>query len=168
MSAGSRTFPSGKAREQATVGAGHRRRRDQGRMNAVPEGFRPADHTSPYMDLIGRLYESGVGEDYRLGMRVEEHHTNRIGQCHGAVLAAVADVHLLRVIALSQRPRLMLVTVHLGLDYLSPAPLGSWIEGRARIDRIGRSLCHSSGTIYADGKPVLRASGVFHRVRKTD
>jgi acyl-coenzyme A thioesterase 13 len=135
-------------------------------VNAIPEGFKPTDHSSPYMDLIGRLYEYGAGETYRLGMRVDEHHTNRIGQCHGAVLAALADVHLLRVIALSRQPRLMLVTVHLGLDYLSPAPLGSWLEGRGRIDRIGRSLCHSSGTIYANGEPVLRASGIFQIVHE--
>jgi len=134
-------------------------------MTQIPEGYRPTDHSSPYMDLIGRLYEAGVsGEDYRLGMRVEEHHTNRIGACHGAVLAALADVHLLRVIALTTKPRLTLVTVHLGLDYLSPAPLGSWMEGRGRIDRMGRALCHSSGMIYADGKPVRRASGVFQIV----
>ena len=45
-------------------------------MTQIPEGYRPTDHSSPYMDLIGRLYEAGVsGEDYRLGMRVEEHHT---------------------------------------------------------------------------------------------
>lgn len=133
-------------------------------MTAAPEGFVPTDHSSPYMDLIGRLYECGTGDEYRLGMWVEAHHTNRLGQCHGAVLAALADVHLLRVIALTQKPRLTLVTVHLGLDYLSPAPRGSWMEGRGRIDRMGRSLCHSSGLIYADGKAVLRASGVFQLV----
>ena len=133
-------------------------------MTSIPEGFRPTDHSSPYMDLIGKLYEAGEGENYRLAMRVEKHHTNRLGQCHGAVLAALADVHLLRVIALTRQPRMTLVTVHLGLDYLSPAPLGSWMEGRGRIDRMGRSLCHSSGIIYADGKPVLRASGVFQVV----
>lgn len=130
-------------------------------MSEAPEGYRPTDHSSPYMDLIGRLYEKGEGEDYRLGMRVEAHHTNRIGVCHGAVLAALADVHLLRLIALTRTPRLMLVTVHLGLDYLSPAPRGAWIEGRGRVDRMGRQLCHSSGLITADGKPALRGSGVF-------
>ncbi|MFV0281729.1 MAG: PaaI family thioesterase [Rhodoblastus sp.] len=133
-------------------------------MTSPPEGYAPTDHSSPYMDLIGRLYESGEGEEYKLGMRVEAHHTNRLGQCHGAVLAALADVHLLRVIALTRKPRLTLVTVHLGLDYLRPAPLGSWMEGRGRIDRMGRSLCHSSGMIYADGKPALRATGVFQVV----
>ncbi len=133
-------------------------------MRAPPAGFRPTDHSSPYMDLIGKLYESGEGETYRLGMWVEEHHTNRLGQCHGAVLAALADVHLIRVIALTRKPRITMVTVHLGLDYLAPAPLGSWLEGRGRIDRMGRTLCHSSGIIYADDKPVLRGAGVFQIV----
>lgn len=133
-------------------------------MSETPEGFNPTDHSSPYMDLIGHLYEKGEGDDYRLGMRVEAHHTNRIGACHGAVLAALADVHLLRLIALARKPRITLVTVHLGLDYLAPAPLGAWIEGRGRVDRIGRTLCYSSGVITADGKPALRGSGVFHIV----
>ncbi len=116
------------------------------------------------MDTFGALYDHGAGEAYRLGMRIETRHTNRIGQCHGAVLAALADVHLLRMIALTRTPRLTLVTIHLGLDYLAAAQDGAWLEAAGRIDRMGRTLCHSSGIIRADGKPVLRASGVFQIV----
>jgi uncharacterized protein (TIGR00369 family) len=130
-------------------------------MSEAPEGYVATDHSSPYMDLIGRMYEKGAGEDYRLGMRVEAYHTNRIGLCHGAVLAALADVHLIRLIALARQPRLTLVTVHLGLDYLKPAPLGAWLEGVGKVDRIGKTLCYSSGVILADGEPVLRGAGVF-------
>lgn len=135
---------------------------------AIPQGFSQSDHSSPFMDLLGPLHDRGVAEDYRLGMVVEERHTNRIGQCHGAVLAALADVHLLRLIALTRDPRPTLVTTHLGLDYLSAAPLGAWLEAHGRIDRIGRTLCHSSGTITANGKPVLRASGVFQMLNVAD
>ena len=131
---------------------------------SVPEGFAPTDHSSPFMDALGTLYDHGAGETYRLGLRVETRHTNRIGLCHGAVLAALADVHLLRVIALTRTPRLTLVTIHLGLDYLAAAKNGAWLEASGRIDRMGRTLCHSSGTIRADGTPVLRASGVFQIV----
>jgi acyl-coenzyme A thioesterase 13 len=133
---------------------------------AVPEGFTRSDHASPFMELLGALHDRGTGADYRLGLRIEAHHANRIGQCHGAVLAALADVHLLRMIALTHTPRLTLVTTHLGLDYLSAAPLGAWLEASGRIDRMGRTLCHSSGIITADGKPVLRATGVFQIVRE--
>ncbi len=131
-------------------------------MSVIPESFARSDHSSPFMDLLGPLHESGDGEDYRLGMIVEARHTNRIGQCHGAVLAALADVHLLRLIALTRHPRPTLVTTHLGLDFLAAAPQGAWLEAHGRIDRIGRTSCHSSGLIAANGKPVLRASGVYH------
>ena len=133
---------------------------------AVPSGFALTDHASPFMDLLGPLYDSGEGETYRLGMRVDTRHANRIGQCHGAVLAAPADVHLLRLIALTRTPRLTLVTVHLGLDFLAAAPHGTWLEASGRVDRMGRRLCHSSGVICADGLPVVRGTGIFQLIRE--
>lgn len=136
-------------------------------VDAVPAGFAPSDHSSPFMDLLGPLYDSGTAETYRLGMVIAPRHTNRLGQCHGAVLAALADVHLLRMVALTRTPRLTLVTTHLALDFLSAAPLGAWLEASGRIDRIGRSTCHSSGIIHARGKPVVRATGVFQIVKDT-
>ena len=134
-------------------------------MTKLPPGFSHSDHSSPFMDLLGPLHDSGDGENYRLGMMVEAQHTNRIGLCHGAVLAALADVHLLRMIALTRTPRLTLVTTHLALDFLSAAPQGAWLEASGRIDRLGRTMCHSSGMIHADGKPVVRATGVFQIVK---
>lgn len=127
----------------------------------IPAAFKESDHASPFMDLLGPLYDCGSGENYRLGMIVETRHTNRIRLVHGAVLAALADVHLLRMIALTRTPRLTLVTTHLALDFLSSAAQGAWLEASGRIDRIGRTLCHSSGLIHADGKAVVRATGVF-------
>ena len=131
----------------------------------IPDGFTKSDHGSPFMDTLGPLYDYGEGENYRLGMIVEHRHTNRIDLVHGAVLAALADVHLLRMIALTRKPRLTLVTTHLGLDFLSSAAKGAWLEASGRIDRIGRSLCHSSGLIHANGKPIVRTMGVFQIVK---
>ena len=132
--------------------------------SAPPSGFTPSPLGSPFLDLLGPMFECGDGEDYRLGFAVAASHANRIGQCHGAVISALADVHLLRMIALTRRPRLTLVTVHLGLDFLAAAKLGAWLEAHGRIDRMGRTLCHSSGMITADGAPAARATGVFRIV----
>ena len=132
--------------------------------SVAPEGFTPSAPGSPFLDLLGPMFERGDGEDYRLGFKMAASHANRIGQCHGAVLSALADVHLLRMIALTRRPRLTLVTVHLGLDFLTAAKRGMWLEAHGRIDRIGRTLCHSSGMITADGTPAARATGVFRIV----
>lgn len=128
---------------------------------AVPAGFSRSARSSGYLDLIGPLQEAGHGADYRLGLRVDARHVNARGFCHGGVLAAIADVHLGRLASQSAILEVPLVTVHLGLDYLATAKLGAWLEASGRVDRIGRTLAHSSGIITADGQPVLRCAAVF-------
>jgi acyl-coenzyme A thioesterase 13 len=128
--------------------------------NDVPAGFEPSGRTSAYLDLVGPLYEK-LGEDYRIGLFVDERHVNARGFCHGALLALLADVELGRVIARSQTPRMNIVTVDLSLSYLASAKLGDWLEASAQIDRVGRKLAFSSGVVSASGKVALRAVGVF-------
>ncbi|HLN08624.1 MAG TPA: PaaI family thioesterase [Xanthobacteraceae bacterium] len=130
----------------------------------VPPEFSRSRRSSGYLDLIGPIQEAGEGADYRLGLRVDARHVNSRGLCHGGVLAALADVHLGRMVALSASPPLPLVTIHLDLDYLAPAKLGAWLEASGRVDRMGRTLAHASGVITADGAPVLRCAAVFQVV----
>ena len=113
------------------------------------------------MDLIGPLYETEPGRDYRLGLRVDERHVNNRGFCHGGVLAALADVSLGRILAISETPRVNLITMNVNIDYLAAAGLGQWLEATGRIDRKGKRVAHSSGMILADGEPVARTSGIF-------
>jgi acyl-coenzyme A thioesterase 13 len=128
---------------------------------SLPAGFTLSKRSSNLLDLVGPLYESGAGPDYRLGMEVDERHINAKGFCHGAVLAMIADVFLGRLVAMSQQPMLGFVTVNLGLTYLAPARLGEWLEAAGHIDRVGKNLAHSSGIITANGMPVLRGTGTF-------
>lgn len=130
-------------------------------MTAVPEGFTPSRRSSGYLDLIGPIYEAGEGADYRIGLRVDSRHLNTRGTCHGALLSALADVFLGRIVAMSASPPLALVTAHLGLDYIAAPSPGAWLEAVGQVDRIGKTLAHSSGRILADGKIALRCSGVF-------
>jgi uncharacterized protein (TIGR00369 family) len=131
---------------------------------AVPTGFTISKRSSNLLDLVGPLFESGAGPEYRLGLRVDERHSNRKGFCHGALLALLADVHLGRLCAMSAEPPLGLVTTSLTLNYLSAAKIGDWLEATGQVDRVGRTLAHSTGVILADGKPVLRACGTFQVV----
>jgi uncharacterized protein (TIGR00369 family) len=128
---------------------------------SIPPGFAPSQRSSGYLDLIGPIYEKGAGADYRLGLRVEQRHVNNRGYCHGALLSALADVYLGRLLAMSAEPALPLVTAHLSLDFLGVAPLGAWLQAEGQIDRVGRTLAHASGRILADGKIALRCAGVF-------
>lgn len=131
----------------------------------VPPNFTKSNRSSPYLDLIGPLYEEGEGPNYKLGLRIDHRHLNMRGQCHGAIFAAIADVYLGRLVAMSTGRSLPLVTIHLGLDYLSAATPGTWLETSGKVDRVGRSLAHSSGIISADGKPALRCSAIFQVVQ---
>jgi uncharacterized protein (TIGR00369 family) len=130
----------------------------------VPANFSQSSRSSPYLDLIGPVYEAGESASYKLGLRVDHRHLNMRGQCHGAILAALADVYLGRLVVMSKTPPLPLVTVHLALDYLAAATSGAWLEASGKVDRVGRSLAHSSGIISADGKPALRCSAIFQVV----
>jgi acyl-coenzyme A thioesterase 13 len=127
----------------------------------VPAPFAPSSRSSGYLDRIGPIFEAGEGADYRLGLRVDQRHVNSRGFCHGALLSALADVHLGRPAATSTEPPLPLVTAHLSLDYIGAAPLGAWLEAVGQVDRIGRTLAHSSGRILADGKIAMRWAAVF-------
>ena len=130
-------------------------------MTDVPAGFSPSKRSSGYLDLIGPIFEAGEGADYRIGLRVDARHVNTRGTCHGALFSALADVYLGRLAAMSTTPPLALVTAHLGLDYIASAPLGAWLEAAGQVDRIGKTLAHSSGRVLADGKIALRCAGVF-------
>ena len=130
-------------------------------MTDVPAGFTQSRRSSGYLDLIGPVFEAGEGADYRLGLRVDGRHVNTRGTCHGALFSALADVYLGRLAAMSTTPPLALVTAHLGLDFIASAPIGAWLEAVGQVDRIGKTLAHSSGRILADGKIALRCAGVF-------
>jgi acyl-coenzyme A thioesterase PaaI-like protein len=54
-----------------------------------------------------------------------------------------------------------LPTINLSCDFLAPAPLGAWVEGRADALRTTRNLLFAQGTAAADGVPCLRANGIF-------
>jgi len=58
-------------------------------------------------------------------------------------------------------------TINLTCDYLSPAKLGAWVEGRAEPVRITKGLIFAQGVATADGEPCLRSNGVFKRMAPT-
>lgn len=134
-----------------------------------PPGFEPYHRSSAFLQLIGPLYQAGSGVSLRAGLRIDARHANRRGVCHGGLLSAVADTFLTRYAtiarygedAMSGEHPPALVTVHLSVDYLGPVRMGEWIEFAARVDRIGKKLVHTSGLITADGKPAVRAYGIF-------
>ena len=117
-----------------------------------------------FADHNGPLYGRWIDGRLQLGFRVGPLHVNPGQQCHGGMLGMFADI-LISTAAQYQTdiPRQFLPTISLQLDFMAPAPLGSWVQGEADILKVTRNLVFSHGLIRADGTLALRASGVFRR-----
>jgi len=129
---------------------------------SIPEGFAPFKLAMGYLAVNGPLYGRFDGTHLLMGFRVEERHCNPGQVCHGGMLATFADM-LLPIAARFQAKTDMgfLPTVNLTCDFLAPAPLGAWIEGKAEVVRVTRNLLFAQGAATADGEPCLRANGIF-------
>jgi uncharacterized protein (TIGR00369 family) len=131
-------------------------------MPDIPAGFLPLKLSMGFLEAVGPLYGKWADERLALGFRVEVRHCNPGSVAHGGMLATFADM-LLPIASRFQSKAEMgfLPTVNLTCDYLAPAPLGAWVEGRAEPVKTTKNLLFAQGLATADGLPVLRANGIF-------
>jgi len=54
-----------------------------------------------------------------------------------------------------------LLTVSLSLDFLAPATVGAWVEGRATVLRTTKSLVFIQGLVSSSNVLLMRGSGVY-------
>lgn len=123
------------------------------RLRLIPEGN--------FADVNGPLWRRIEDGKLIVGFRVEWRHCNPTGMCHGGMLMTFADMLLGLGSNFAERLNRFLPTVNLTGDFLAPAPLGSWVEGRAEVLRVTRNLVFSQAVITADGVPALRVSGIM-------
>ena len=129
----------------------------------VPEGFAPLPMGGDFIGINGPIHLKHECALVQLGFRVEQRHTNPMGNCHGGWLASFSDM----VLPLSihrKAPEIgykFLPTISLQIDYLAPAPLGAWVQGEAEVLRATRSLVFAQGLVWADGVLAVRISGIF-------
>jgi uncharacterized protein (TIGR00369 family) len=131
-------------------------------MTGIPAGFAPLRLSMGLLEVLGPLYGKWTEDRLALGFRVELRHCNPAQVAHGGMLATFADMLLPIAARFQSKAELgFLPTVNLTCDYLAPAPLGSWVEGRAELVKTTRNLLFAQGLAMADGEPVLRANGIF-------
>jgi uncharacterized protein (TIGR00369 family) len=134
----------------------------------IPDGFAPFKFAMGFVGANGPLYGKWQDDHLLMGFRVEERHCNPGRICHGGMLATFADMFLPIAGRVQSKIDLgMMPTVSLSCDYLAPAPLGAWVEGRAEPLKATKNLFFAQGMATADGSPVLRAHGVFKIVSNT-
>src|SRR5687767_13417647 len=127
----------------------------------IPAGFAPIFRTSPFIETIGPLYNTGSGASLVIGMRVHEKHTNARGTLHGGVLASIADIALGYGLATSTSPPTSMVTANLSVDFAGSAQIGDWIETTLDIQKVGSRMAFANVYFGVGGERIARASGVF-------
>lgn len=130
-------------------------------MTTLPPGFRELPVTEDFLAVNGPLYAKADGDRLVLGFRVEDRHCNPAKSCHGGMLMTFADMQLAIGANFAGDLKRFLPTISLTSDFLAPAPLGAWVEGRAEIARQARTMVFAHALLTADGNPVVRANGIF-------
>ena len=128
-----------------------------------PDGFVPVTRRSRFFDLIGPLWVRPAvdGHPPVYGLRVRAHHTNSRGTAHGGLLMTMADVVLGYTAGLSREPPVLLTTASMTVDFAGSAAVGDWLEGRADVQRVGRTLAFVNGYLSVGDRRIIRASSVF-------
>lgn len=129
---------------------------------SIPDGFAPFKLAMGFLAANGPLYGKWDGTHLLMGFRVEPRHCNPGQVAHGGMMATFADM-LLPIASRFQSKVDMgfLPTVNLSCDFLAPAPLGAWVEGRAELVARTRNMLFAQGLATADGVTCLRANGIF-------
>ena len=127
---------------------------------AIPDGYEQLNWSRGFGRQIGPLFErrEAVG-DATLGFRVEEHHTNGLGNCHGGMLMSFADMAWGRIISLKKS--YSWVTVRLNCDFLSGAQLGDFVEGRGELLAEEHLVFTVRGRIWVGERTLMTGTGVF-------
>lgn len=126
-----------------------------------PFGYEPYIRPIGFLNLIGPVYRRLVDGTEWFGLHVEAEHANQGPMAHGGLIASLADILLGRAAIVASSPRRGCLTANLSVDYLANAPLGSWLEGVATIERSGSNLSFASCRLFADGKPVATGRAIL-------
>ena len=127
-------------------------------MDERPDGFAALDDPGAFVEHIGPVLAHPGGA---LGLRADDRHRNRSGAVMGGVLATLADVGFSQAIRADLDGESGVATVSLSVDFLRPAPAGSWLQTATRVERRGKSLAFADCSVTADGEEVVRARAVF-------
>ncbi len=127
----------------------------------LDSGFSMWRAPGAFIASIAPFYFRQSNADLVFRVEVGAQHCNGGGTVHGGFLAAMADVVLGYNINHRIPKEWRIATSNLSIQFLSPAHPGQWIEGKPDRVKIGKRLCHASGTLDVDGVPVVAMHAIF-------
>lgn len=125
-------------------------------------GWKPLP-AEDYPALIGPFWtrrEPGEPNAWRYGFLAEKRHANLGGVVHGGMLMSFADDVLGMAVweAAGRRP---CTTVQLNTQFIAPARIGDFVEGKAEVLRATRSVVFVRGILTAGERTLVAADGVW-------
>ena len=102
--------------------------------------------------------EKGTRDEFVMGFRVHQHMCNPAGGLHGGMMMTVADLVGTMGGGTLAGLRKFLPTVNMTFDFVAPAKVGDWVEGRAELVRATRSLLFTNIYLTVGEEKILRAS----------
>ncbi|BCH23494.1 PaaI family thioesterase [Mesorhizobium sp. L-8-3] len=127
-----------------------------------PPGFEPLPTGTGFNVYFGPIYGKLVDGKLRLGMRIGRRHINPHDTCHGGVLASFADMQV--YVSQQQEPSLRYVlmpTINMSIDYISPAILGDWLESSSTLLRATKMTLFQQTVATAGDRLVFRSSSIY-------
>lgn len=131
-----------------------------------PPGWRLHDGEG-FIGLVGPLWERWDGDTLLLAFTAEDKHANQRGVVQGGMLMTLADRvmgHALRV-HLGGQP---VATIQLDTHFLDAGHIGNFIEARAELKRVTRSVAFVEGVVSQGDRALMRATGVWKRLRDSN
>lgn len=134
-----------------------------------PEGFLRIDFDRGRPDPtfnthIGALYAKrggkGTRDEFVMGFRVHGHMCNPAGGLHGGMMMSVADLVGTMGGGTLVGLRKFLPTINMTFDFVAPARVGDWVEGRAEVVRQARTLLFTAIFLTVGDEKILRASSI--------
>ena len=131
-------------------------------LTVIPDGFTPIFMVEPLTTLIGPIYSKPDGADmFRLGFRVVEAHLNIERVVHGGMLSTVADQAIGVNVAHANNQSNDVLTIHLSVDFISPAVLDDWVEASVTLSKISGRVRFGNCELRVGDRLVLKASAIF-------
>ncbi|MEI8400810.1 MAG: PaaI family thioesterase [Alcaligenaceae bacterium] len=130
--------------------------------DGVPAGFEPIFMVEPFTQRIGPIYSKPDGKNqFKLGFLVDESHLNIERVVHGGMLSTVADQAIGINVAHANSQSNDVLTMHLSVDFISPAVLGDWVEATATLSKISGRVRFGNCELKVGERLVLKASAIF-------
>jgi len=128
----------------------------------IPDGFTPIFMVEPFTTLIGPIYAKPDSQNlFKLGFLVAESHLNIERVVHGGMLSTLADQAIGTNVAHANDQTNDVLTIHLSVDYISPARLGDWVEASVTLSKISGRVRFGNCELRVGERLVLKASAIF-------